>query len=378
MQSYTEIPSAQTLQSSLSLLLNNHKTIMSCFSGTAFPTTNLQVGMLCYRTDQTKLFQLKQIVEGVSEWVEIANLSTTLASQLSSKLGTAGGTITGRLTISNTTASTSKTTGALVIGGGLGVGGDVHASKFYGDLEGKAATATKLATARNITMSGAVMANTVSFDGSAGVTLNVTALYAEKLSGIVPSGCLNGTYPIDITGSSAYAASASSVDGFTATRGSNGGGKFLPTVSSGAGVMEVGRYIDFHGTDTSTEDYTVRLDGGGAGSTTLTLSGHFVAGGNVTAYSDRRVKTNIRRIEQAIAKVQKIKGVTFNRKDRPFRDSKRRYMGVIAQDVRKVAPEAVSVHEGRMTVDYMGMTGLLVEAIKELTTRLERIEKEMK
>lgn len=58
MQSYTEIQSSQSLQSSLSMLLNNDKTALSCSSGTAFPTANLQVGMLCYRTDQTKLYIL--------------------------------------------------------------------------------------------------------------------------------------------------------------------------------------------------------------------------------------------------------------------------------------------------------------------------------
>lgn len=61
MQSYTEIPSSQSLQSSLALLLNNDKTSMSNSSGTAFPTTNLQVGMLCYRTDQNKLYVLKDV-----------------------------------------------------------------------------------------------------------------------------------------------------------------------------------------------------------------------------------------------------------------------------------------------------------------------------
>lgn len=59
MQSYTEIPSSQSLQSSLALLLNNDKTALSNSSGSAFPTSNLQVGMTCFRTDQNKLYILK-------------------------------------------------------------------------------------------------------------------------------------------------------------------------------------------------------------------------------------------------------------------------------------------------------------------------------
>lgn len=74
MQSYTEIPSSQSLQSSLALLLNNDKTALSLNSGTAFPTTNLQVGMACLRTDQMRLYVLRDMAP---TWVEIANLNAT-------------------------------------------------------------------------------------------------------------------------------------------------------------------------------------------------------------------------------------------------------------------------------------------------------------
>ena len=77
MQSYTEIPSSQSLQSSLLLLLNNDKTAISCNSGSAFPTTNLQAGMLCYRTDQRKLYILR---DTVPTWMVIADLSAATAA----------------------------------------------------------------------------------------------------------------------------------------------------------------------------------------------------------------------------------------------------------------------------------------------------------
>lgn len=79
MQSYTEIPSSQSLQSSLALLLNNDKTALSCSSGSAFPTSNLQVGMLCLRTDQNKLYQLK---DATPTWVMIADLANPSALSL--------------------------------------------------------------------------------------------------------------------------------------------------------------------------------------------------------------------------------------------------------------------------------------------------------
>lgn len=76
MQSYTEIANSKTLQESRGLLLNNDKTVMSCSSGTTFPTTNLQVGMLCMRTDQNKLYELK--ADGAT-WALIADLNKTPA-----------------------------------------------------------------------------------------------------------------------------------------------------------------------------------------------------------------------------------------------------------------------------------------------------------
>lgn len=73
MQRYTEIPSSQTLADSLPLILNNDKTTMSCSSGTAFPTVDVQQGMLCFRTDEKKLYQL--VDPATPEWRCIADAS---------------------------------------------------------------------------------------------------------------------------------------------------------------------------------------------------------------------------------------------------------------------------------------------------------------
>jgi hypothetical protein len=78
MQSYTEIPSNQTVKTSLSPLLGNDKTIMSCSAGTAFPTANLQQGMLCYRTDLNQLYEL---VDLTPTWFMICDLGKTYLTQ---------------------------------------------------------------------------------------------------------------------------------------------------------------------------------------------------------------------------------------------------------------------------------------------------------
>ena len=73
MQKYTEIDENKTLRESRELLLNNDKTAISCNSGPAFPTINLQAGMLCFRTDEQKLYQLNADGE---TWVELFDLSS--------------------------------------------------------------------------------------------------------------------------------------------------------------------------------------------------------------------------------------------------------------------------------------------------------------
>lgn len=78
-QSYTEIPSSQSLQSSLALILNNDKTAMSCSAGTVFPTVSLQVGMLCLRTDQNKLYILRDLTP---TWIMLLDFSSGIATTL--------------------------------------------------------------------------------------------------------------------------------------------------------------------------------------------------------------------------------------------------------------------------------------------------------
>jgi hypothetical protein len=83
MQSYTEIASSTTVKTSLVPLLANDKTVMSCNSGTAFPTANLQQGMLCFRTDLNQLYELQDLTP---TWKLIADLTKTYLTQESADL----------------------------------------------------------------------------------------------------------------------------------------------------------------------------------------------------------------------------------------------------------------------------------------------------
>lgn len=373
MQNYTEIASSTTIAASRSQLLNNDKSIMSCFSGTAYPTTNLQVGMLCFRTDSGKLFQLTDAVN--KTWVEIANTTRNITDSIDAKLPLSGGTVTGVTRFTANIAATSTSTGTIVITGGLGVSGNVYASNFYGALQGNATTASTLATGRTIAISGGVTSGAVTFNGSNNITIPVTSVSAEYLTGNISTSRLTGTYDINISGNAQTASSTGTLTGFSTTR--NNSTPWLLYGSAGTeGVVEIGRYLDFHGSNTSTEDYTVRLDGGTTGSTLLRLTGHFTASGNVTAFSDIRLKENIQYIEDALEKVHQMNGITFTRKDHS--DQETRYVGLIAQEVQRAVPEAVRVGDDSnktLAVDYQGLVGVLVEAVKSLSNRLAKLEK---
>lgn len=107
----------------------------------------------------------------------------------------------------------------------------------------------------------------------------------------------------------------------------------------------------------------------------LDMSGNMVAAGNVTAYSDIRLKKDIRPIENALDKVMSIRGVTFTRTDH---EENRRHCGVIAQEVEEVLPEVIQEQaDGIKSVAYGNMVGLLIEAIKEQQNQIESLKAEI-
>ena len=90
-------------------------------------------------------------------------------------------------------------------------------------------------------------------------------------------------------------------------------------------------------------------------------TGNFQTTGNITAYSDKRLKSNIKIIPNALDKVHKLNGYTFDRTDINLRQT-----GVIAQELLEVLPEAVTgSEENHYAVAYGNMAGLFIEAIKE-------------
>lgn len=107
------------------------------------------------------------------------------------------------------------------------------------------------------------------------------------------------------------------------------------------------------------------------------IGGSLYAEGDIVAYSDRRKKENIVTVDRALDKVNKLRGVYYNRIDD---DAKKRQVGVIAQEIQEILPEVVTYAEDvdEYGVSYGNITGLLIEAIKEQQTQIEELKELVK
>ena len=160
------------------------------------------------------------------------------------------------------------------------------------------------------------------------------------------------------------------------------------TVSlTGSGATSIsGTYPNFtiSSTDTNTDTNTTYTAGNGLTltGTEFTMSGSytgsFTASGDVTAYSDERLKSNITTIEDALDKVKAMRGVMFDKTD-SLTSELRQSTGVIAQETEQVLPEVVHNDEntGYKSVAYGNIVGVLIEAIKEQQLQIDELTEQV-
>jgi len=211
------------------------------------------------------------------------------------------------------------------------------AGALTGDVTGNASTATTLETARNIAG--------VSFDGSANISLALTNL-----------GISDGT-----------------------------NGQFLQTNGSGTFSFATVSTPTLSSLSLDTTD-DVQFDSFGVGTAASGTTGEIRATNDVTAFysSDVALKEDITNISNPLEAVDKLNGVLFNWKQsyidqRGGEDGyfvRKKDVGVIAQDVEKVLPEAVATRpDGVKAVKYDRLTCLLIEAVKALKLEIEELKK---
>jgi len=127
------------------------------------------------------------------------------------------------------------------------------------------------------------------------------------------------------------------------------------------------------------KDFIVKGNDGGSTITALTIdmsgAGAATFNNDITAFSDRRLKTDITNIENALPKVMRMQGVYYKRND--VEDAKEQ-VGVIAQDMETIVPEVVLTADDEMqtkSVDYGKLCAVLIESIKELKAEIDELKK---
>ena len=129
------------------------------------------------------------------------------------------------------------------------------------------------------------------------------------------------------------------------------------------------------------QDKDIKLQGNDGGSAInalvldMSAAGAATFNNDVTAFSDKRLKTDISNIENGLDKVMQMQGVHYKRND--VEDAKPQ-IGVLAQDMEAIIPEVVLTADDEMqtkSVDYGKLTAVLIEAIKDLKAEIDELKK---
>jgi hypothetical protein len=207
-------------------------------------------------------------------------------------------------------------------------------------------------------------------------TAQLHTLGTVRFQGITTDNTMNEVVVLDANGNLAKRAFPST--GATLSCSSV---NYLSKVT-GSGVLNCSQIFD-DGTSVGIGTNTgFTYSGGGAvlstggslpGTITLKVNGLTTADAFV-ATSDKRFKKDIKPIENALDKINKLTGVTYNWRADEFKERKfnnTSQLGLIAQEVEKVIPEAVIIDEnGFYGVNYNMVIPVLMEAIKEQQTIL--------
>jgi len=138
-------------------------------------------------------------------------------------------------------------------------------------------------------------------------------------------------------------------------------------LDSAGGTVNVTDNLDVDGTLNVDSTSTLRGD--------TAITGELTVTGDITAFftSDQRLKDNITPIENSLSKIESISGNTYDWNEKSGKEG--HDVGVIAQEVLEILPEAVTTRDnGYLAVDYQRIVPLLVEAIKELSAKVENLE----
>ena len=316
-----------------------------------------------------------------------------------------GGNILGGANVNATThtgtsvsVTGNTTSGNLLTGGLISATGNITGNYFVGNgsaLTGINTTAAKISN-------GTSEANIGASGGNANISINGTSnVVVVSSSGITTTGLTvsNATGVVNfITTANVSLGAVANLKISGGTNGyvlqTDGAGNLAWVVQSGGGGLA---YIS-----NGTSSVTVVSSGGNvttsvggtsnvivATTTGISVAGNVSAGngyftGNVfSSYSDIRLKTILGTIEHPTDKVGQIETFYYEPNELAVSlgvSPGYRQVGVSAQSVQRVVPEAVApspIDQNYLTVQYERLVPLLIEAVKELTTEVEQLKKHL-
>ena len=313
----------------------------------------------------------------VNTWTAIQNFNGGLTGSLT-------GTASNASALNNHGESTDNAAGKIVR---RDASGNFAAGTITAALSGNATTASTLANTvtvggvnfnggSNINLPGVNAAG--SQDTSGNATTATTATNCSRSvtagDGLTGGGLLGQNRTLNVVGGNGIDANANNIELSLDQRFASASDVYLGTNTA---------YIKMQST-TSTKYAKIYLES--KEEFRLTEGGDGLFNGDVTAFSttiasDIKFKTEINTIRDALSIVKELRGVRYTwKQDTP--KAGEREVGLIAQEVQEVVPEVVSEvstlnteDETHLTVDYNKLVGVLIEAIKELSLKVEELEK---
>ncbi len=308
----------------------------------------------------------------------------------------------------------NETTGEITSNNTINISGDITANAFFG-------TVTETSNLEQVVNRGNTTSNTVyfqndtlSFKADSSIEVGTANLFVDTTTGRVGIGTDDPQRQLHLKVDSGSSSKIliENTDISSLTSGSSA--ISFRNTSSGVNTSSFNE-VGFIGMNTVTNDHdtftnemnlrnmvngtltnTLRLnrDGDaiieygnvGIGTTTpsekLEVDGETLVTGNVTALdfittSDDRLKTRVGRLDNSLEKVNSLSGFIYKYNEISGYNTESSHVGLSAQDVQKILPEAIGSSGDYMALKYERVIPLLVEAIKELTQEVKNIKEKL-
>jgi hypothetical protein len=212
---------------------------------------------------------------------------------------------------------------------------------------------------------GGFISATGSYNGSTAVSVSVAATTANTANSIVARNASGDFTAGTIAVTNLNASQTISASSFV------GDGSQLTGISAGLSVIEDNATNDiFYPLLTQTSVGIATTSRVSTSKLTFNPSTGNFSATEFTSLSDETQKTNIKTVENSTEIIQSLRGVSFD-----WKETGKSSYGVIAQELEIILPQLVTHSGDHKTVNYNGIVGILIEAIKELSLEIEDLKR---